>query len=209
MDDGEGLYFSFKGGMLTETDVMDPPRKDRYLGKLKLFLLKDGYGFLSCEETFQQYRSDVYVHQNELLDNATVRFLIGEAVSFAVELNSKGRPQARDVRRRFEGKVKSYFLQNGYGFIACSEQGLFDGDVFLHKNQADKLKLTIGDEVTFAVQVSDKGQAQARNVQLNGPKVMSVAEQKLLSSLEGSESRVGMGARPELSATAKVFEPEP
>jgi len=62
-----------------------------------------------------------------------------------------------------EGKVKSYNEQKGFGFIECDLVfRQFKRDVFLHKKQAVGLKA--GDFINFEVELNEKGNPQARNV---------------------------------------------
>jgi len=63
--------------------------------------------------------------------------------------------------RRFEGKLKLWFEEKGYGFIVC--EGLKwkfpDVDVFLHQNQ--KRHFAKGATVSFGVFVNYRGKPQA------------------------------------------------
>jgi len=63
--------------------------------------------------------------------------------------------------RRWEGRIKMWFEDKGYGFISNEElQKRFkDLDVFLHQNQ--KRHFRRGDLVTFSVYPNYRGQPQA------------------------------------------------
>ncbi|CAL1156304.1 unnamed protein product [Cladocopium goreaui] len=69
----------------------------------------------------------------------------------------------------YEGSIKSYSTQDGFGFIHCDE--LFNkhqADVFLHKRQVDThlgSRATRGDQVRFLLGVNQAGKPQARNVE--------------------------------------------
>jgi len=69
----------------------------------------------------------------------------------------------------YEGSIKSYSTQDGFGFIHCDE--LFDkhqADVFLHKRQVDTHlggRAMRGDQVRFLLGVNQAGKPQARNVE--------------------------------------------
>mmetsp|Transcript_85434 Transcript_85434/g.160900 ORF Transcript_85434/g.160900 Transcript_85434/m.160900 type:complete len:425 (-) Transcript_85434:96-1370(-) len=65
-----------------------------YLGKLKSFNMRTGYGFLECKQTHDIYRTDVYIHKSQMV----MPFTIGQPVEFAVTQNSRGQPQAADVQ---------------------------------------------------------------------------------------------------------------
>eukprot|EP00928_Gymnodinium_smaydae_P009920 TRINITY_DN1371_c0_g1_i1.p1 TRINITY_DN1371_c0_g1~~TRINITY_DN1371_c0_g1_i1.p1 ORF type:complete len:569 (+),score=110.55 TRINITY_DN1371_c0_g1_i1:56-1762(+) len=62
-------------------------------GTLKSFNHINNYGFLACEELQQEYGCDVFVHGAEAAD-----LPLGIAVSFDLALNSKGKPQALNLR---------------------------------------------------------------------------------------------------------------
>ncbi|CAE7213280.1 ODA2 [Symbiodinium natans] len=97
-------------------------------------------------------------------------------------MNKANKPQARNVARyvgedgdtgswvdgkkTYVGRVKEYWPGKGYGFIACQEtQGIFQGDVFLHKKQVEEANLEKGNLVTFSVEINSKSRPQARNVE--------------------------------------------
>lgn len=65
----------------------------RYSGTVKRFHVSGGYGFIKCPETFAKFKLDVFVHCNEMAG-----IFVGQNVSFAVQLNDRGQPQAKDVR---------------------------------------------------------------------------------------------------------------
>ncbi len=39
-----------------------------YYGLIKSYQPSKGYGFIACEESFQQYGRDVFLHQNQAVD---------------------------------------------------------------------------------------------------------------------------------------------
>jgi len=64
-----------------------------YVGRLKSFNNRTGYGFLECAQSKTDWGSDVFIHKN-FVQNP---WHIGQPVEFAVQLNSRGQPQAYDV----------------------------------------------------------------------------------------------------------------
>jgi len=64
-----------------------------YEGLIKSLSSKNGYGFISCDETFSQFRRDVYVGQRDMPDGVQV----GDRVRFEVTLNNKEHPRADKV----------------------------------------------------------------------------------------------------------------
>lgn len=118
----------------------------RYTGVLKVFKPESGYGFIECEELKKMYGCDVFMNQG--IEGG---ILVGSEVSFTVELNKSGKPQAREARleaeksdlaevtepggtsnasgrersellgKVFKGTVKSFNVARGFGFLTCPE----------------------------------------------------------------------------------------
>jgi len=66
--------------------------------------------------------------------------------------------------RRFVGRIVSYSVDDGYGFIACTELWLcFQRDVFLHKCQIQSFR--VGTTVSFGVFLNKNGQPQAKDLE--------------------------------------------
>mmetsp|Transcript_55240 Transcript_55240/g.131686 ORF Transcript_55240/g.131686 Transcript_55240/m.131686 type:complete len:271 (-) Transcript_55240:113-925(-) len=65
----------------------------RYVGYIKSFSSRAGYGFISCEETSAMFGRDVFIHKAQLKNHR-----VNSQVSFEIALNRKGHPQAKDVR---------------------------------------------------------------------------------------------------------------
>mmetsp|Transcript_81448 Transcript_81448/g.143840 ORF Transcript_81448/g.143840 Transcript_81448/m.143840 type:complete len:452 (+) Transcript_81448:93-1448(+) len=63
-----------------------------YLGRLKTFNNKTGYGFLECKQCKKDWGGDVFIHKN----NIPIPWNIGQPVEFAVNCNNRGQPQAFD-----------------------------------------------------------------------------------------------------------------
>merc|ERR1719498_1724825 len=63
-------------------------------GTVKSFNAAQGYGFISCAETFAKYGRDVFIHKDQLADA-----VVGDEVSFFVELNSAGHPKAHGLTK--------------------------------------------------------------------------------------------------------------
>lgn len=158
-----------------------------YVGTLKSFNVRSGYGFLECKETYEIYKSDVYIHKNMV----PVPWHIGQMVEFIVHPNKHGQPQAQDCLwfpksassaskksagvaqdtpetrvPRYFGTLKSYSSSQGYGFIASDEMlEKHACDVYLDRGQLPKSgQVRLGQAVEFEVGHSKKGQPQARHV---------------------------------------------
>jgi len=157
---------------------------ESFVGTVKSFDQGNGFGFISCPDTFEKYGRDVFLHGKQIQ-----HFKAGDHIRFYVRINNQGQPQAFGLREapktagwllgfseaqpsekpeqeeEFIGEVKSFSSSRGYGFIDCptlSER--FDGrDVFIHQDQYHPNGLCIGDTVAFKLQVK-KGQPQAWNV---------------------------------------------
>lgn len=67
----------------------------------------------------------------------------------------------------YQGFVKSFNQEHGYGFIQCNETFvLYHSDIFLHQNEAAGLE--VGSQVSFQVHFNSKGQPQANSVSALG-----------------------------------------
>jgi len=78
-------------------DLTYPPSKAlidrRAEGWVKSFHESKGFGFIECEELYDTFASDVFLHHSQLGS-----FQTGQAVSFAVMLSKDSRPQAYDLQ---------------------------------------------------------------------------------------------------------------
>merc|ERR1719181_866656 len=64
---------------------------------------------------------------------------------------------------RFQGRIKSFNVQKGFGFIECPEaHQVYGRDVFLHKAQIGTYQ--IGSQVSFAVEMNKTNMPQARDL---------------------------------------------
>jgi cold shock CspA family protein len=64
---------------------------------------------------------------------------------------------------RFQGRIKSFNVQKGFGFIECAEaHQIYGRDVFLHKAQISNFQ--IGSQLTFAVEMNKNNMPQARDL---------------------------------------------
>jgi len=85
-----------------EEPASTPLADDEHIGVVKTFSADNGFGFIACEATFALYQRDVFLHQKQ-----AAGVDVGDRVRFAVELNGRGQPQARQVRKatREESKI--------------------------------------------------------------------------------------------------------
>jgi len=65
-----------------------------YLGYLKSYNHRKGYGFLQCDEANKDWGLDVFIHKSQLPQP----WALGQVVEFAVTPNDRGQPQAVDVK---------------------------------------------------------------------------------------------------------------
>lgn len=84
-------------GVPATTSHGPPPTTWRptYNGRIRSFTETKGFGFIECQETLQLFDRDVFVHRAQMAE-AGVK--VGQYVTFEVEPNVKGQPQARNVR---------------------------------------------------------------------------------------------------------------
>jgi cold shock CspA family protein len=158
-----------------------------YIGQLKTFNARTGYGFIECEGTKSIYKADVYIHKNQV----PVPWRVGQYVEFAVSANNKGQPQASDVNwlqtptasqatqptpaapkeepqvsNRRIGTLKSFSASQGYGFIASDDiQDKHSCDVYLDRSQLPSVgEVRPGQVIEFEVAYNRRGQPQAKGV---------------------------------------------
>lgn len=182
----------------------DPNR--RFDGVVKAFSVGSGFGFIKCDEINTMYDRDVFF--NRAIEGAA-KVVPGLKVTFNVELNEKGQPQARDIKpsgllkpdraappkdQIFIGVIRTYNANIGYGFINCQElRELYDHDVFLHKSQYERIPdLQIGEKVCFRVQMNMRGQPQAIDVESAKGK-LEVAEAEEIIPPPGGEGKRWLG----------------
>jgi cold shock CspA family protein len=97
-----------------------------FLGTLKSYSSKAGYGFLECAQTFAYWGCDIFVHKNQV----PVPWNLGQPVEFNVILSTKSQPQAADClwlpklpQPRVQPKANGF---NGYGTTPVGQQlGIF------------------------------------------------------------------------------------
>lgn len=190
-----------------------PPKfieEKRYVGKVKAFNSERGFGFIQCVEILKRFGCDAF-----LTTAVEGGLIIGSTVSFTLQVNRQGKPQARDVvlvdagngpqtvsgkpvsdfaqfvEKVYTGRVKSFNLGRGFGFLVCQElMHTFGGrDIYVSKMYAPQGQLTPGQEVQFRLQVDRYGQPQARDVVLL---LSKVPEPTALAPTSPSDAGIGL-----------------
>merc|ERR1719329_753078 len=64
----------------------------RLSGRVKSFNAKQGFGFIECPQIHAMFGRDVFLHKAQVGD-----LKVGTDVTFGVEPNKQGMPQARDI----------------------------------------------------------------------------------------------------------------
>lgn len=154
----------------------------RYSGTIKAFSHSEGFGFIQSPEILKKYGCDAFLNQS--VEGGIV---IGAKVSFIVEINKNGKPQARDVvledlshqleqaghgtlseltSQVYKGRVKSFHAGRGFGFLSCVQlQPLFSGrDIYIARSEAPVGRLAIGQEFYFRLFVDRSGQPKATDL---------------------------------------------
>lgn len=134
-----------------------------FVGTIKSFVDAKGYGFIECQDTFEQYGKDIFVMRTALPNGTASK---GDAVTFSVQAPA-GRPEAFNVQPHsqhsggrgapraaaaaiggqlkrqmvqngdgsYTGVVKSFNPQKGWGMIECAETFSYYGkDMFVIKS---------------------------------------------------------------------------
>lgn len=90
---GKGKTMHMSGGQTKEIIVADEALLGEFMGHIKSFNPKQGYGFIECPDLRAQgYTKDVFLHHNQLGE-----FEVGSNIQFTAFINNKGTPQAKDL----------------------------------------------------------------------------------------------------------------
>lgn len=89
----------------------------RHTGIIKSFNAEKGFGFIECTQTFAMYQRDVFLQKSQIGNMNP-----GQGVTFTLEVNKNGMPQAKDVQpygaaggKGYGGKGKGKGKGNGEG----------------------------------------------------------------------------------------------
>merc|ERR1712048_365600 len=152
-----------------------PDSKKVFCGTIKNYSDEKGWGHISCEMTKALYGKDIFLMSGKLNGQSVEA---GSQVMFSVIMSEKG-PQASEVKvlppgsicldgelgNLFEGSVKSFSEEKGWGFLEGAQlQEVFGKDIFLHKRELDGENPSKGDIFTFSVEIDKLGQPVAKNV---------------------------------------------
>lgn len=163
-------------GLIGATSSTTVDAEGLHEGVVKSFNEEKGWGHISCSSTHLLYGKDIFLMRSSLRGG---RVKIGDRVRFSVQIGAKG-PQASDVTslesdslwasqdvggKSFNGKIKQYSDEKGWGFITCDQtHKLFGKDMFVHKREFGGHFLKVGDLVTFSVEFSKDNRPEAKNV---------------------------------------------
>jgi len=82
----------------------------KFQGRIKSFNQEKGYGFIDSSDAHRIYGRDVFLHKAHVGE-----LQVHSIVSFSVEMNKEGMPQARDVQAVEGGKAKAKSKGKGKG----------------------------------------------------------------------------------------------
>eukprot|EP00434_Breviolum_minutum_P027544 symbB.v1.2.024364.t1/scaffold2300.1/size82923/3 len=119
--------------------------------------------------------------------------VVGSVVSFTLELNKSGKPQAREAKleaekseqpleeetgpkgadvlgKVFKGTVKSFNISRGFGFLTCRDligTPYAGRDIYVSQTQVPGNRpLSTGHEVDFVLSVNQQGQPQGKDLRM-------------------------------------------
>jgi len=178
-------------------------------GTVMSFNEEKGWGFIHCEATKKLFNKDVFVMKN-ILKGIAIK--IGDLVFFKMEMGMRG-PQATEISvllpgsigadgqpgRRFKGVIKMFDAEKGWGFIEGQEvKDTFGKDLFIHKRELGEMQdlPQVGAEVSFTVELDNRGQPQAKNVEFSALGEVEEAAGKTPSS-EPTAEAARVSIRPE------------
>lgn len=98
-----------KGGGGKGLQVDDSQVLGDFMGSIKSFNPKSGYGFIDCPDLRAQgHDKDVFLHHQQLGE-----FEVGAQIQFTAFLNQKGSPQAKDLKDPWGGAAKKPKTEGG------------------------------------------------------------------------------------------------
>eukprot|EP00439_Symbiodinium_sp_Y106_P008739 s1668_g1.t1 len=131
-----------------------------FTGVVKSYNPAKGWGHIECEETFKLFGKDIFLLKSRTGNYTLAR---GSQVRFTVEQGTKG-PEAGNIEliptttARYNGTVKSWNPQKGWGHIECAEtHALYGKDIFLMRSALVGAQCNKGDLVSFDVIPGTKG----------------------------------------------------
>merc|ERR1719223_909750 len=83
---------SYGAPMMMGWGGADMASMGRLSGRVKSFNAKQGFGFIECPQIHAMYGRDVFLHKAQIGD-----LKVGTELTFGVEPNKQGMPQARDI----------------------------------------------------------------------------------------------------------------
>lgn len=160
-----------------------PLSMQMYIGSIKSYDEHKGWGHIACDATRALYSKDMFVMKSALKGQPVNQ---GEQVQFRVVMGAKG-PEAADVmvlrgggmvgvspwpgmHQGFQGTVKSYSPEQGWGHIECPvARSMYGKDIFLHSRALNGQVPQVGTPISFSVVLDAKdGRSTATNVVLGG-----------------------------------------
>merc|ERR1712224_553126 len=168
-----------RGPVATGQGLMQPQppsETEVFYGSIKSINAEKGWGFIECDALQAKFGRDVFVPQTAAAENGLQQ---GMHVTFNVTMAQKGiqavnvKPTASPAQtsgRIFNGTVKSFNGQKGWGFITCPQaaQLFHSSEIFVHTKQNNGVALEVGMPVKFQIDISG-GRASAKSVVPTGP----------------------------------------
>lgn len=158
-----------------------------FRGKVKSFCADKGFGIIECNETLALFGCDVYLQKSEIGDAQCsdevffkLKMYNGKPQAQCVSIAKLGRCRSEFAKQDFRGKIRSFGVEKGFGFIECKDTfDHFGYDVYLQASEIGDAQCL--DEVLFKVKLFN-GKPQARCVR--------IAKRGPLSSSDVEPSRI-------------------
>jgi len=175
-----------------------PVQGSRHSGTVTSYSLQSAWGFISCPPLSQYFGKDVFFHHKDCNGQPIQK---GMTVNFELDMSDEKRPQGRQIvvegvpqqqqtvatpaidmsqvpAGTLQGKIQSFSLQAGWGFIECPMITTSPGKgIFFHIKDAIGFKdgnFQRGAPVQFVVGQGPSGKLQAQQVHPIGPPVETV-----------------------------------
>eukprot|EP00439_Symbiodinium_sp_Y106_P002684 s4566_g1.t1 len=163
MNTGASEFLPREEAVATEGDDAPAPTQEEYVNSL-LRLSAEGEERPAADSDGEGKGQDMDLQQrlNAAFQNSKESRKQGSATGpTEISLATAG----LDWKPQYQGRLRSFVEQKGFGFIDCQETySLYGRDVFVHRMQIQESGVIVGQHVYFDVELNNKGHPQARNI---------------------------------------------
>lgn len=164
MNTGASEFLPREEAVATEGDDAAAPTQEEYVNSLLRLSAEEGEERPAADSDGEGKGQDMDLQQrlNAAFQNSKESRKQGSATGpTEISLAAAG----LDWKPQYQGRLRSFVEQKGFGFIDCQETySLYGRDVFVHRMQIQESGVIVGQHVYFDVELNNKGHPQARNI---------------------------------------------